>query len=111
MFPFVPVLAWAGGIAASAQVAGGMVRGVGKLARGKPGAAMIEVADGLLSPFTEVYRQVIRLGGDVVDAVVGIAESPMPDMDLPAPPPPKSRGRRRRAAVIPMPSANGGQAS
>lgn len=112
MVPFiVPILAWTGGIAAGAQVAGGVVRGAGELARGNPGAALIEVADGVLSPFAEVYRQVVKLGGDAIDAVVGAAGPGLPEMEVDLPRPPfRPRRPRRRATILEMPSANGEQA-
>src|SRR4051794_34521124 len=78
MFPIVPFLAWAGGIAAGAQVAGGVVRAVGKLADSRPDRALAELTDGLLSPVRSVAEQVGSLAGDVVQVVLGEPEPEVP---------------------------------
>jgi hypothetical protein len=106
MIPILPFLAWTGGIAAGAQVVGGFVRGAGQLARGYPGRALVEVADGLASPVRMAIEQVGKLGGDVLDAVVGYS---VPELPLPPDlqPSPRRRRRRDRSAPSKMPSLNG----
>jgi len=105
MFPILPILAWTGGIAAGAQVVGGFVRGAGQLARGRPGEALIEVAEGLTSPLRMVLEQVGKLGGDVVVAFVGTVQ-PEP-LSMPVPPLPRTRQRRDRSAGVNLASLNG----
>jgi hypothetical protein len=101
MFPIIPILAWAGGIAAGAQVAGGVVRGMGELVRGRPGAAMLEVADGCVAPLRTACHEVSKLGHDVYMAVLGPWQSePQPlaeaEIRLQEVPAPRQRSRRRR---------------
>ena len=71
MFPIFPILAWTGGIAAGAQVAGGVVRGVGELVRGRPGSAVLEVAGGCVAPLKMACQEVSKLGHDVYQTVLG----------------------------------------
>src|SRR5271165_2620853 len=96
MIPIIPFLAWTGGIAAGAQVVGGVVRGVGQLVRGHPGKAIVEVASGVVAPVRTACEQLGKLGGDVYTAVVG-ATSPSPAA-APVPPamPPRPRWPRRQ---------------
>jgi hypothetical protein len=98
--PILPILGWTGGVAAGAQLAGGFVRGAGYLARGRPGLAMMEVADGFVSPFRMTVHHVGKLGADVVDTLVGLAWAPYPQVppNLGTPSP----RRRRRAAQKPV---------
>jgi hypothetical protein len=106
MLPVLPVVGWIGGIGASAQVAAGVVRCVGKLTRGRPGAAFIEIADGLVAPLRTTCRHLAELGGDVADAILGTAEpGAMPEPR--AARAPARRRRREGATVLPMPSVNG----
>jgi len=105
MFPILPILAWTGGIAAGAQVVGGFVRGAGQLARGRPGEALVEVADGLASPFRMALEQVGKLGGDVVVAFVGMVQPEVPFG--PMPPLPRTRRRRNRSPKLNPASLNG----
>jgi hypothetical protein len=78
MFP-IGFIAWVGGIAAGAQVAGGCVRSAGKLVRGHPVDALIHLADGLVGPVRVACRQVSWLGLDVYEAVFGPCEADEPD--------------------------------
>ena len=71
MFPILPILAWTGGIAAGAQVAGGVVRGAGELVRGRPGSALLQVADGCVAPLKTACSCLSELGHDVYTAVLG----------------------------------------
>jgi len=71
MFPILPILAWTGGIAAGAQVAGGIVRGAGELVRGRPGSALLQVADGCVAPLKMACVSLSELGHDVYTAVLG----------------------------------------
>jgi hypothetical protein len=102
--PILPILGWTGGVAAGAQLAGGFERGAGYLARGRPGAALHEVADGIVSPFRMAVHHVGKLGADVVDVFVGLALPTLPQVpqNLPTP----SLKRRRRAAQA-QPALNG----
>jgi hypothetical protein len=105
MLPIIPILAWTGGIAAGAQVVGGFARGAGQLARGRPGEALVEVADGLTSPLRMVLEQVGKLGGDVVVAFMGTVQ-PEP-LSMPVPPLPRTRRRRDRSPKLNRASPNG----
>jgi len=104
MLPILPILGWTGGVAAGAQMVGGFVRGAGYLAHGRPGLAMREVVDGIVSPFRLAVQQVGKLGADVVDTLVGLAMPPFPHMppNLATPP-----ARRRRRAQQVKPVLNG----
>jgi len=105
MFPILPILAWTGGVAAGAQVVGGFVRGAGQLARGRPGEALIEVADGLASPLRMAVEQVGKLGGDVVVAFMGTVQPEVPFGPMPEPP--RMRRRRDRSPKLNHASLNG----
>src|SRR5262249_41233445 len=70
MFPIVPFVMWVGGVAAGAQVAGGVVRGVGELVRGRPGSALIQGADGFAARVVTACKEFSKLGHDVYDAVM-----------------------------------------
>jgi hypothetical protein len=101
MFPIIPILAWTGGIAAGAQVAGGFVRGVGELVRGRPGAAMLHVADGCVAPLRMACTEVSRLGHDAYIAVLSpwtsepqLYAQPEPELQVSAPLR-RQRSRRR----------------
>jgi hypothetical protein len=102
MFTLFRLVGWVAGIGAGAQVAGGVLRAVGKLARDRPGAAVIEVADGLLAPVRSACQHVVELAGDAVDLVTR-AEAPVPE------PPPAFRTppHGQRSTGLSMPSANG----
>jgi hypothetical protein len=116
MVPIVPYLLWTGGVAAGASVAGGFVRGVGELVRGRPGAALAEMFDGLGGPVRLACKEIGKLGSDAYHAVVGRGQ---PELDtepepLPEPPAPAVAQRRRRSrprlSVVPAeiaPSENG----
>ena len=101
MFPILPFLAWTGGITAGAQVARGVVRGVGCLVRGQPMDALIQVADGLAAPVRSACEHLAKLGGDVVGTVIGVgfeAEEQKPVVVT-------SRRRQRRpkhVIILPM---------
>jgi hypothetical protein len=115
MFPIIPILAWTGGIAAGAQVAGGVVRGMGELVRGRPGAALLEVADGCVAPLRTACQEVSRLGHDVYMAVLGpwqsqpqpLTEPEIRLQEVPAPPPQRSRRRRDKSAETKSALLNG----
>jgi hypothetical protein len=104
MLPVLPLVGWIGGIGASAQVVAGVVRGVGRLRRGRPGAAFIEMADGLVAPLRSTCRHLAELGGDVADAILGTEEPVTVSAPVQTP---TRRRRRARATVLSMPSANG----
>jgi hypothetical protein len=106
MFPVFPLVGWIGGIGASAQVAAGVVRGVGRLTRGRPGAAFIEMADGLVAPLRSTCRHLAELGGDAADAILGTPEA-VAEPEPEAKRAPGRRQRRDRATVLSMPSVNG----
>ena len=105
MLPVLPLVGWIGGIGASAQVVSGVVRGVGRLTRGRPGAALVEVG-GLVAPLRSTCRHLAELGGDVADAILGTTE-PVAMPEPRAARAPTKRRRRDRAEVLPMPSVNG----
>lgn len=71
MFPLVKFVAVFGGIAASAQLASGVVRGVKELCRGRPVAGLMEVADGMAAPILNAVKEVSSLGHEVYVAVTG----------------------------------------
>jgi len=103
MFPILPYLIWTGGIAAGAQVAGGVVRGAGELVRGRPGAALLEVVDGVVGPVRLACEQLGKLGSDALHAVVGHPEPELePDPLPPVPPAVVRRRRRPRLAIVPV---------
>jgi hypothetical protein len=104
MLPVLPLVGWIGGIGASAQVVSGVVRGVGRLTRGRPGAALVEVAGGLVAPLRSTCRHLAELGGDMADAILGTEE---PETVSEPAPTPSRRRRRARATVLSMPSVNG----
>jgi hypothetical protein len=104
MFPILPILAWTGGIAAGAQVLGGIVRGTGELVRGRPGSAMREVAGGCVAPVKTVCVEVSKLGRDMYGAVMA-PWSDEPELDLPAPP--ATKRRRSTNSTPPDQSLNG----
>ena len=70
MVPIIPFLAWTGGIAAGAQVMGGVVRATGELVRGRPSSALLEVAGGVVAPVKSAAAEVSKLGHDVFMAVM-----------------------------------------
>lgn len=100
MAPVLIYLGYVGGTAAGLQVARGVIRGAGQLACGHPGAALVEVACGVVAPLRSVYDETCKLGGDALDAILNLMANP----PSPAPPRPK---RRRRAAAAPVVSVNG----
>lgn len=102
MFTLFRVVVWVGGIGAGAQAAAGLVRAVGQLARDRPGAAAIEVADGLLAPVRSACQHVVELAGDAVH-LVARAEEPVPEPPAAFRTPP----RGQRPTGLSMPSANG----
>jgi hypothetical protein len=63
-----PLLGWVGGIAAGAQVARGVVRGIAALIDGHPGEAIVHVADGLVAPVRTAWKELSRLRDDLVAA-------------------------------------------
>lgn len=65
MIPIIPILAWSGGIAVGVKVVGGVVRSAGQAARGRPAAALVQVAEAVASPATLVYEQLRDLSQDV----------------------------------------------
>lgn len=69
MFPLVKFVAVFGGVAASAQLASGVVRGVKELCRGRPVAGLMELADGLAAPILTAVNEVSKCGKEVYDAV------------------------------------------
>lgn len=71
MFPLIRFVAVFGGIAASAQLASGVVRGVKELCRGRPVAGLMEVADGMAAPILNAVKEVSSLGHEVYVAVTG----------------------------------------
>lgn len=71
MFPLVKFVAIFGGVAASAQLASGVVRGVKELCRGRPVAGLMEVADGMAAPILTAVKEVSSLGHEVFVAVTG----------------------------------------
>jgi hypothetical protein len=106
MIPIIPILAWTGGIAAGAQVAGGFVRGVGELVRGRPGAAVGEVASGCVAPLKLMCQEVSTLGHDVYLAVLGPWQSapapePEPEPEGPVAWQPQRPHRRRQRPTKP----------
>lgn len=56
-----PLLGWIGGIAAAAQVARGVVRGLAALVDGHPAEALVHVADGLAAPVRTAWNEISRL--------------------------------------------------
>ena len=107
MFPIIPILAWTGGLAAGAQVAGGVVRGVGELVRGRPGAAVLEVAGGCVAPLKTACHEVSKLGHDVCQTVLGPWQrAPEPEGPV-AWPRQRPRRRRRQAHVRGQEALNG----
>src|SRR5271156_170340 len=103
MIPIIPILAWTGGIAAGAQVAGGVVRGVGQLVRGRPLAAAVEVVDGLVGPVRLACEGLSKLGQDAYTAVMGRSVG----MSHTEAPPRKPRRRKLPPAPLPEASVNG----
>jgi hypothetical protein len=103
MFSLLRVIGWVGGIGAGAQVAGGIVRAVGKLARNRPGAAVIEVADGLMAPVRTACQNMVKLAGEAVDLVMR-ADEPAPEPPTTFSTPPCGQ----RTTGLSMPSMNGG---
>jgi hypothetical protein len=102
MFSVFRLVGWVAGIGAAAQVAGGVVRAVGQVARDRPGAAVIELADGLLAPVRSACQHVVELAADAADLVMR-TEAPVPE------PPPHFRTppRGQRSTGLSMPSVNG----
>ncbi|MBL8794859.1 MAG: hypothetical protein JNM56_13200 [Planctomycetia bacterium] len=106
MVPIIPILAWTGGVAAGAQVLGGIVRGTGELVRGRPGSAMLEAADGLVAPFKTTCFEVSKLGKDLVDVVLKPwREEPLMEVE-PVRPELKREPRRRRRPSPELESAS-----
>lgn len=109
MFPIIPILAWTGGIAVGAQVAGGVVRGVGELVRGRPGSAVLEVAGGCVAPLKTACHEISKLGHDVYQTVLG----PWQREPAAGPPEPatvkrqRPRRRRQEATKVVSESLNG----
>src|SRR5271170_8261523 len=101
MFTLFRLVGWVAGIGAGAQVAAGVLRAVGKLARDRPGTAVIEVADGLLAPVRSACQHVVELAGDAVDLVLRADAVPEP------PPAFRTPGRGQRSTGLSMPSVNG----
>lgn len=81
MFPLIPFLAWTGGIAAGAQVAGGAVRAVAALANGQPRAALLRVAGGLAAPVRTAWQELGQLKDEIVDAVLAGGPNELGDID------------------------------
>jgi hypothetical protein len=100
--PILPILGWTGGVAAGAQLVGGFVRGAGYLARGRLGAALHEVADGIVSPFRMAVHQVGKLGADVVDVFVSLATPSFPPLPPHLATPPSKRRRRGQQQMKPV---------
>jgi hypothetical protein len=69
MFPLIRFVALFGGVAASAQIAAGAVRGVKELCRGRPVAGLLEFADGMASPILTAVSEVSKCVKEVHDAV------------------------------------------
>ncbi|MBY0528002.1 MAG: hypothetical protein K2R98_31685 [Gemmataceae bacterium] len=90
MIPLVPFLLAAGQIAAGAQIARGIVRGAGELARGRTAAAVVEVADGCVAPLRLAGEQLGSLGRDILAAVLGNGE-PLDRTPIVVPPRQKPR--------------------
>jgi hypothetical protein len=106
MFPLLPLIGLIGGISAGAQIASGVVRAVGKLGRGQPGGAFIEVVDGLVAPVRTAGRHLAELGADAIDVVLG-TEAPAPE----PPPIAKTRRHRDRGTVQSTPTSLNGDLS
>ena len=70
----VAPLALVGSATAILQVARGLTRGVGKLAAGEPGAALVECAGGLSAPFVSFANQASRLVDDVFEVVNSLTD-------------------------------------
>lgn len=106
MFPIAFVV-WAGTVAASAQVASGLVRCAGKLVRGHPVDAFVQLADGLAGPITLACQEVSRLGKDVYEAVMAPwTDEPKEATEPVASGTPKTQ-RRHEASELPEVSRNG----
>jgi hypothetical protein len=71
MFGLIRFVAFFGGVAAGAQLASGIVRGVKLVCRGQPVAGLIEVADGMAAPILTAVTEVSKFGKEVYDAVRG----------------------------------------
>ena len=71
MFGLIRFVAFFGGVAAGAQLASGIVRGVKEVCRGRPVAGLIEVADGMAAPILTAVTEVSKFGKEVYDAVRG----------------------------------------
>src|SRR5271170_1113927 len=102
MFTLFRLVGWVAGIGAGAQVAAGVLRAVGKLARDRPGTAVVEVADGLLAPVRSACQHVVEMAGDAAD-LVRRTEAPVsePSPTFRTPP------RGQRSTGLSMPSVNG----
>lgn len=58
-----------GGVAATAQVASGIVRGVKEVCHGRPVTGLVVIADGFAAPIVTACQEVSRFGKEVYDAV------------------------------------------
>jgi len=83
MFPLVKFVAIFGGVAASAQLASGVVRGVKEVCRGRPVAGLVELADGLAAPILTAVNEVSKCGKEIYDAVTSPWESGQPQEQAP----------------------------
>jgi hypothetical protein len=63
----------AGGVAAGAQVARGVTRGVSRLLHGDPRGALVEVAGGLAAPALTAAGQLFCLGQEVAESAIELA--------------------------------------
>jgi hypothetical protein len=69
MLPLIRFVAVFGGVAAGAQVATHCVRAVKEVCRGRPVAALVEVADGLAAPILTAVNEVSKCGHEIYLAV------------------------------------------
>lgn len=110
MVPIIPVLAWAGGIAAGAKMAGGVVRSAKALVHGQPGAALVELAGAVAGPVQMAGEELGKLGKEIVGAVLGVRHDQLEDReaaDAVLPFEPRTRQRRTKPVLMKMPPPNG----
>lgn len=109
MVPFIPILAWAGGVAAGAKLASGMVRSAKALVHGQPGAALVELAGAVAAPVQMAGEELRHLGKEIVGAVLGVRHDGLEDREAADAVLPfvQRQSRRSRATAIKVPPPNG----
>lgn len=69
MLGLIRFVAVFGGVAAGAQVAAGVVRGVKEMCQGHPGTGLLQVADGFAAPIVTACTEMSKFGKEVYDAL------------------------------------------